>query len=168
MRLRLNSWDMKPIDAIMKYRIKPPTLSYSKPSRRMIALLNMAIMDKTAMIKFNPQNEYDYFSRLLLLLSRVPLICLDFEADMVYHRKMNFSTETGTTRRYTKIVILTNHKEIVYTFAAIQPALFRGTMKPRNSGTAVETEDFMLRQSHPKPHYRPLSRLSHEDELQGE
>ena len=68
MRLRLNSWDNETIDAIMKYRIKPPTLSYSKPSRRMIALLNMAIMDKTAMIRTAPQNEYNYFFPLIVVV----------------------------------------------------------------------------------------------------
>ena len=71
------------IDAIMKYRIKPPTLSYSKPSRRMIALLNMAIMDKTAMIRTAPKMNMIIFSRLLLLLSKsTSPLCLDFEADM--------------------------------------------------------------------------------------
>ena len=71
------------IDAIMKYRIKPPTLSYSKPSRRMIALLNVEIMDKTAMIRTAPKMNMIIFSRLLLLLSKsTSPLCLDFEADM--------------------------------------------------------------------------------------
>ena len=50
----------------------------------MIALLNMAIMDKTAMIRTAPKMNMIIFSRLLLLLlskSTSPL-CLDFEADM--------------------------------------------------------------------------------------
>ena len=49
----------------------------------MIALLNMAIMDKTAMIRTAPKMNMIIFSRLLLLLSKsTSPLCLDFEADM--------------------------------------------------------------------------------------
>jgi hypothetical protein len=48
----------------------------------MIALLNMAIMDKTAMIRTAPKMNMIIFSRLLLLSKSTSPLCLDFEADM--------------------------------------------------------------------------------------
>ena len=72
-------------DAIIKYRIKPPTLSYSKPSRRIIAPLNIAIMDRTAIIRTAPKMNVIIFSRFLLLLlsKRFTPLCLNLVLKMI-------------------------------------------------------------------------------------
>ena len=57
-------WDMKQTRLLQD---KAADTLILKPCRRMIALLNMAIMDKTAMIR---TAELIIFSRLLLLLSK--------------------------------------------------------------------------------------------------
>ena len=79
----------------------------------MIALLNMAIMDKTAMIRTAPKMNMIIFSRLLLLLSKsTSPLCLDFEADMSISQEDElFYCKYGTTTHTIKIGKLKSCKE---------------------------------------------------------
>ena len=73
---------------------------------------------------------------------------------------MNFSTETGTTRRYTKIVILTNHKEADLTLLPLYNQPYSVVQWNHGIvGLAVGNGGFYVKTSHPKPHYRPLSEI---------
>ena len=73
---------------------------------------------------------------------------------------MNFSTETGTTRRYTKTGDLTNHKEAVLTLLPLySPRCSVVQWNHGIVGLAVGNGGFYVKTSHPKPHYRPLSEI---------